>query len=298
MIRLDGTSAGAVAAAISEERRRMGAAATGMVLTLLILTDEESQADATAAAETAARSHPMRIVTLVSRHHDQETRLDAEITVGGDGGPGEVVVARLRGQLAEHANSVAVPLLLPDTPVVAFWPTNPPTIPDDDFIGRHAQRRITDASTSDDPIAELARRKAGYHPGDTDLAWARLTPWRSLLASVFDQSVPHVTAGSVSGAANNPSVHLMGAWLHHCLKAPITIVEDGGPGMTAITLSTSGGPISLTRPDGRTATLVRPGAPDSTVALPRPTLATLLAEELRHLDADEEYGLVLRSMLA
>ena len=296
MISLDNTDAGRVAAAIAEERRHLGAPASGMVLTMLILADEESQADATAAAATAARSHPMRIITLIPRPNDPETRLDATVTVGGDLGPGEVVVTRLRGALADHANSVAVPLLLPDTPVVAYWPSHAPDVPAEDFIGRHAQRRITDASTADGPTADLSRRQAGYRPGDTDLAWARLTPWRSLLASVFDQDHGVVKSGSVTGAARNPSVHLMAAWLHHCLKVPIELSEDAGPGLTNVTLNTAAGPISLTRPDGRAATLTRPGAPISTASLPRPALAALLAEELRHLDPDDEYGLVLKAL--
>src|SRR5512137_779959 len=126
MIRLEDTSGGAVAAAIASERHRMGSGATGMVLTLLILTDEEYQADATAAAVSAARQHPMRIVTMIPRPGKHEARLDADIAVGGDDGPGEVAVLRLRGPLAEHANSVCIPLLLSDTPVVAYWPEGGP----------------------------------------------------------------------------------------------------------------------------------------------------------------------------
>ena len=186
MIRLEDTSGGAVAAAIAAERHRMGSPATGMVLTLLILTDEEYQADATSAAVGAARQHPMRIVTLIPRPSRHEPRIDAEIAVGGDDGPGEVAVIRLRGMLADHANSVAIPLLLSDTPVVAYWPEAGPEVTAEDPIGRHAQRRITDASTADDVVRELHRRQAGYRPGDTDLAWRRLTPWRSVLASALE----------------------------------------------------------------------------------------------------------------
>ena len=296
MIRLENVSAGDVASAISAERRRMGATATGMVLTLLVMVDEEYQADATAAAEWAAREHPMRIVTLIPRPHSSETQLDAEITVGGDGGPGEVAVLRLRGDLASHANSVAVPLLLPDTPVVAFWPHQAPAKPSEDPIGRHAQRRITDAATADDPIADLISRVPGYAPGDTDLTWARLTSWRSILASVFDQGVPHVTGGEVLGAPGNPSVHLMATWLHQALRTPITIGEADGPGLCRVQLQTKDGPILIDRPDGRTATLSRPGAPDARIALPRRSLAMLLSEELRHLDPDDEYGVALRRL--
>ena len=293
MIRLEDTSGGAVAAAIAAERHRMGAAATGMVLSLLILTDEEFQADATAAAVAAARQHPMRIVTLIPRPSRHEPRLDADIAVGGDDGPGEVAVLRLRGQLAEHANSVAIPLLLSDTPVVAYWPEGGPDIPEEDPIGRHAQRRITDAATSEDVVRELEKRRAGYRPGDTDLAWTRLTPWRSVLASILDQHTPPITAASVSAEDSNPSAILLSTWLHHCLKVPVAFSVSEGPGVTEVRLATDDGDIVVSRTDGVTAVLTRPGVPDSRVALPRRELAELLAEELRRLDPDEVYGEVI-----
>ncbi len=293
MIRLEDTSGGAVAAAIAAERHRMGAAATGMVLSLLILTDEEFQADATAAAVAAARQHPMRIVTLIPRPSRHDPRLDADIAVGGDDGPGEVAVLRLRGQLAEHANSVAIPLLLSDTPVVAYWPEGGPDIPEEDPIGRHAQRRITDTATAEDVVRELEKRRAGYRPGDTDLAWTRLTPWRSVLASILDQRTPPITAAAVSAEDSNPSAILLSTWLHHCLKVPVAFSVSDGPGVTEVRLVTDDGDIVVSRTDGVTAVLTRPGVPDSRVALPRRELAELLAEELRRLDPDEVYGEVI-----
>lgn len=293
MIRLEDTSGGAVAAAIAAERHRMGSAATGMVLSLLILTDEEYQADATAAAVAAARQHPMRIVTMIPRPSRHEARLDADIAVGGDDGPGEVAVLRLRGQLADHANSVAIPLLLTDTPVVAYWPEGGPAVPEDDPIGRHAQRRITDAATAEDVGRELTVRRDGYRPGDTDLSWTRLTPWRAVLAAVFDQPTPAVSAAVVSAEEGNPSAVLLATWLRHCLNVPVEQVVSEGPGITEVRLTTSEGDIQVSRTDGVTAVLSRPGAPDSRVALPRRDLAELLAEELRRLDPDEVYGEVL-----
>jgi glucose-6-phosphate dehydrogenase assembly protein OpcA len=293
MIRLDNTSGGAVAAAIAAERHRMGSAATGMVLSLLILTDEEYQADATAAAVAAARQHPMRIVTIIPRPGRHESRLDAEIAVGGDDGPGEVAVLRLRGELADHANSVAIPLLLTDTPVVAYWPEGGPDVPEDDPIGRHAQRRITDASTAEDVDRELAVRKAGYRPGDTDLSWTRLTPWRAVLAAVFDQPTPGVVSATVSAEEANPSAILLATWLRRCLRIPVEQLTSDGPGITEVRLVTPEGDIRVSRTDGTTAVLSRPGVPESRVALPRRDLSELLAEELRRLDPDEVYGEVL-----
>jgi glucose-6-phosphate dehydrogenase assembly protein OpcA len=293
MIRLDDTSGGAVAAAIAQERHRTGSPATGMVLTLLILSDEEFQSDATSGAVSAAREHPMRIVTMIPRPSRQAPRLDAEIAVGGDDGPGEVAVLRLRGELAEHANSVAIPLLLSDTPVVAYWPAHAPDITADDPIGRHAQRRITDAATADDIVRELARRKAGYRPGDTDLAWTRLTPWRSALAAAMDQGSPTVREAIIGAESENPSALLLQSWLAYALKVPVLLHDTSGPGITETRLITDEGDISITRPSGDTAELTRPGMAPSRIAMPRRGIAGLLAEELRRLDPDEVYGTVL-----
>ena len=289
MIRLEDTSGGAIVATINRERSRLGSSATGMVLTLLIMGNEETQADATAAAITAARSHPMRIVTIVPRPTDPGTRLDAEIAVGGDDGPGEVAVLRLRGDLAEHANSVAVPLLLSDTPVVAYWPSLAPAVPADDPIGRHAQRRITNATGALDPMRELLARQAGYRNGDTDLAWTRLTSWRSVLAAALDQPVGELTSAQVTGEHGNPSLPLLTSWLRQRLGVPVTLAWNAGPGVTSVILQAGDIEISVVRGEDSVATMSRTSVADTKVPLPRRDLATLLSEELRRMNPDEAY---------
>lgn len=298
MIRLDDTSGSAVAAAIAAERRRLGSPTTGMVLTLLILSDEDNASDATNAAVEAARQHPMRIITLIPRPGKVEARLDAQISVGGDQGPGEVAELRLRGELADFANSVAVPLLLPDTPVVAFWPGDCPAVPADDHIGRHAQRRITDAAGAADPIAALHARSEGYRPGDTDLAWARLTPWRSVLASTLDHDAPVITSVAIEAEPANPSALLLQAWLRSSLRVEVSLLDSTGPGITAVRMSAADGDISVSRADGIHAVLSRPGVPDSSIALRRRDYAALVSEELRRLDPDEVYGRTITGMFA
>jgi glucose-6-phosphate dehydrogenase assembly protein OpcA len=294
MIRLEDTSGSAVVAAIAAERHRQGSPTTGMVLTMLILSDEEMQSDATSAAVTAAREHPMRIVTLIPRPGRAAPTLDAEIAVGGDDGPGEVAVLRLRGELSHHANSVAVPLLLPDTPVVAFWPSNAPDIPADDPIGKHAQRRITDSATCEDPLAGLAERARGYRPGDTDLAWSRLTPWRSIIASAFDRPVKDVQRARIVAETGNPSAALLRVWLMQRLTIQVSIDWDSNPGISSVAFDTAHGELSITRTDRINAILKRPDSPDASIYLPRRDLATLLSEELKRLDPDDVYGAVIR----
>ena len=58
-----------------------------------------------------------------------------------------------------------------------------------------------------------SNRAAGYIPGDTDLAWTRLTPWRSMLAAALDQRRVKVSAAVVEGESYNPSAELLALWL-------------------------------------------------------------------------------------
>ena len=44
------------------------------------------------------------------------------------------------------------------------------------------------------PLAALKARAEDYSPGDTDLSWTRLTPWRALLAAALDQYPAEVTS--------------------------------------------------------------------------------------------------------
>ncbi|MCO5998998.1 glucose-6-phosphate dehydrogenase assembly protein OpcA [Actinoallomurus rhizosphaericola] len=278
-----------IQAALTTTRHRMGGAATGKVLTLVIVTSEAAQYDAVRASTQAAREHPSRILGVIPRAAAEETRLDAEVRLG-ETGPGETVLLRLYGEAAEHADSVVLPLLVPDTPVVIWWPGTPPERPSGDPLGAMAQRRVTDVASGADPLGTLRWLAEAYSPGDTDLAWTRITPWRSLLASVLDRPPDtDITAAEVEAEPDNPSAELLGGWLAARLSVPCEVGSAYGPGITAVRLFTKSGPIAVTRPDGRLATLSRPDQPDRQVALHRRPTAELIAEELRHLDPDQAY---------
>ncbi|MEU4095644.1 glucose-6-phosphate dehydrogenase assembly protein OpcA, partial [Streptomyces sp. NPDC026673] len=217
-------------------------------------------------------------------------RLDAEVRVGGESGTGETVLLRLHGELADHAESVVLPLLLPDAPVVVWWPEDAPANPAEDLLGQLAARRITDAAATEDPVASLGLRAETYIPGDTDLAWTRITPWRSVLAAALDQKQAAVKGAVVEGEAYNPSTELLGLWLARRLGVPVKRKISDGPGITAVRLATADGEICLDRPTGSLAELAIPGQPDRHVALQRRATSDLIAEELRRLDPDEAYA--------
>jgi glucose-6-phosphate dehydrogenase assembly protein OpcA len=294
--RLEKTTTSEIVRTINAQRHSIGATSTGMVLTLIIVTDEENQSDATRAAAFSAREHPCRIITVIPRPGRVDPQLDANIDVGDAMGPGETVRLRLRGELADHAASVALPLLLPDTPVVVWWPTACPAVPSEDPIGRMAQRRITDAAAQHHPMHALLERKAGYTAGDTDLAWTRTTVWRSMLAAALDLPFAPITGVDVSSERSNPSSALLAAWLGNRLGVPVALHRSQGPGITAVTIHTEAGPIMLSRPDGRTGRLSRPGVNAHDVPLARRDLRDLIGEELRRLDPDETFAEALAAV--
>lgn len=294
---LTDTTASKINAALLESRRRSGSPATGAVLTLVIVTDEQGAYDSLKAAMEAAREHPARILVVVSRGGRGEPRLDAEVRTPGDNSAGEVVIMRLYGELAAHPASVVLPLLLPDAPVVTWWPGQPPDVPAEHPLGALSQRRVTDVASCDEPVAELRRLAGGYTPGDTDLAWTRLTTWRTVLAAALDAPYGPISGATVAAEPGNASAVLLGLWLGDRLGVPVQHQDSDGPGITAVVLHADEGDIAVERPDGRLAELSRPGWPQRRIALQRRPLAELLAEELRRLDPDDVYGRTLPLLL-
>jgi glucose-6-phosphate dehydrogenase assembly protein OpcA len=277
-------------------REQGGVIALGRVLTLVVVTKSGQEEEAIEAANEASREHPCRIIVLADAGTQAPNRLDAQIRVGGDAGASEVIVLRGYGQMAHESESLVAALLLPDAPIVAWWPNGAPESACETSIGAIAHRRITDSANEPDPAQALENIRRTYKAGDTDLAWTRLTNWRIQLAAVLDQvdSDP-VSAIAVEGASDSPSTLLLAAWLTLALQAPVTIVADpAGTGIRRVRLTRASGDVQLFRPGLSVAELTQPGQPAQRIALPRRSLKDCLAEELRRLDPDEVFGEVIK----
>ena len=298
IVDLPNTTTSAVAKKVQSLRAQGGVIALGRVLTLVVITKSGLEEEAIEAANEASREHPCRIIVLAAGSPEAPTGLDAQIRVGGDAGASEVIVLHGFGELAEESESLVAALLLPDAPIVAWWPNGAPENASQTSIGRIAHRRITDSANEIDPQRALENIRDTYKAGDTDLAWTRLTNWRIKLAAVLDQagSSP-VTAVTVEGASDSPSTILLGAWLGHALEVPVTIVADpAGTGIRGVQLTLTSGEIRLLRPGLSVAELTQPGQPAQRMSLPRRSLRDCLAEELRRLDPDEVFGETVRSL--
>jgi glucose-6-phosphate dehydrogenase assembly protein OpcA len=297
MIELVDTTSSKIAAEFVRARTRAGSPAMGMVMTLIIVVPDDEATDAMQAVQRASREHPSRVLGVILGDGRGAPQVNAQVGSGGGWG-GETALIRLKGEVVKHADSVVRPLLLPDSPVAIWWPTTPPADPAKDGLGALAQRRITDAAAATrGRTTAIETQCRHYSPGNTDLSWTRLTPWRALLAAALDQHPLKVTGVSVTAERRSPSADLLAAWLNLRLKVPVTQHSSSGPGITEVVMDTPQGPIRIGRTDGRLATFSSPGRPDRPVALKRRDVPELLTEELRRLDEDDIYAKVAKRLV-
>ena len=319
IIRMPDTTTAAVESKLIELKQNGNAVALGRVLTLVILNDQSdpttvSQVVSTSstneggsttdhhtgaetaitAANQASREHPARILALTGAPGEQPA-LDAELRIGGDAGASEVVALKLSGLLREQSEAVITPLLVPDAPIVAWWPGHAPQSPAQDPVGKVAALRITDSNHCKHGRAVLNRLAENYQPGDTDLGWTRLTGWRAQIAAALDlPPFEKVTKATVFGVKDRASSWLLAGWLAVELKCPTEFIAvKGAQGITGVILERPSGKIEFHRPDGKTLAISQPGFPPRHIALPLTSLSEALTEELRRLDADRVYEKVL-----
>lgn len=111
---------------------------------------------------------------------------------------GETMRRRLPGTV--------LPLVVSDLPVFVWWPgpfhaaSNVRT-----QLFAHADRWLTDSRDFAAPLHDLsilhAMIKSDPSTAVTDLEWARLTPWRSMLARVFDQTATRPALDQITSLA-------------------------------------------------------------------------------------------------
>ncbi|MGZ5369850.1 MAG: glucose-6-phosphate dehydrogenase assembly protein OpcA [Aeromicrobium sp.] len=295
-IELLSTTSSKIAQSMVRARRASGSPAMDMVLTLVVITDEEGVVEAMHTATALSREHPSRVIGVIRGSSRGRANLDAKIRVGHDS-TGESILLRVSGELTKHAESVVLPLLLPDSPVVVWWPNKAPEIPSQDAIGRLAQRRLTDAESTASPIRALRTVARNHAPGDTDLSWTRLTPWRALLAAALDQTNAKVTGGQIVTGAGNPAAELLVGWLESRLNIKMTTKRGEAAHIFSVTLETAIGDVTIERINNMTCNFSVPGAADHQVPLAARTRAELLAEDLRRLDNDEIYQETISHLL-
>lgn len=289
-MRLENTDARQINEALNELRKE-GRGSSGQVLTLVINIDAFDSDEAMQLAEQAAEQHPSRI--LVARRGGTNTHpLNATIESTSST---EVITLDFSGQMDKHVTSVLLPLLLPELPVVVWWPSRAPEDLYGDDLAGLSDRLIVDSARSVHPDRMLASLARVHRPRTTDLAWARLTRWRALLVAALDQAQSPVLSASVVAPSDSSPSDLMAAWLEQRLRVPVDRPEpeSGYPGLQAVELATEAGTVGVRRISRTDAILSLPGQPEREVALARRTMKQLITEELTRLSGDATFDALM-----
>ncbi|HZQ26338.1 MAG TPA: glucose-6-phosphate dehydrogenase assembly protein OpcA [Acidimicrobiales bacterium] len=288
------------------------------VLSLVIVASDA--ADARRAAEAVrglGGRHPARCVLVVTEDSgsEAEPRLcDAEVELVSAQVDGRIVwweevTLTVTGAIAQHLDSLIEPLTLPDLPVVV-WCAGVMPAPSDPLL-RSADTVLVDSKQVGDvdafpAIVELSRRHTVV-----DLSWARLEPWRELLAGLFEgrhfrpfvAGVHHVSVAGKEGPR-----HLLAGWLASRLKLSRNVfhLEDARHVSLLLRASGPGGEpnaeFAVERREGER--IVRAwasveGGPSHRDVLPLPddSLPWSLADALTHLVYDRTYQQALGGAL-
>jgi hypothetical protein len=196
------------------------------VMTHLAWVPPGWEEQARAALAGMAEEHPSRALLLFPDPDSGEDRIDAEVSLERYPIPGagrnicsEVIELRLLGARAKAPASIVEPLLISDLPVFLRWRGDPPWEAQElEQLVRIADRVIVDSTEWDelpDPYTKLAQ--LFDRTAVSDIAWARTSRWRAILASLW----PGIAdVGTVRVHGTSAQAHLIAGWLRSRLDRP------------------------------------------------------------------------------
>ncbi|MGH9156756.1 MAG: glucose-6-phosphate dehydrogenase assembly protein OpcA [Acidimicrobiales bacterium] len=309
----EGVRMGQVVEALDGLRRTAEHAATrtSVVNLVVVAPDEERALRAADAVHAQAGRHPGRTMVVVCEAGGGSC-LDADVMLHATEAHGRRVWSEdvrlwVRGPLGGHLDSLIEPLTLPNLPVVV-WFTGSPPAPTEPLLAA-ADAVVVD--TKDPAEAHLAAVAALDHRHTVlDLAWVRLTPWRTLLAGLFDLPALRPFLAGVQGAEVTGKAGarlLLGGWLVSRLGLPagaVTLSAGRHAGMTLRAGSEGRRVVAqVGRTEGERAVWARAeidGEPagEDRQTLPDDTMAWSLAEALTHLRRDRAHAQALQAALS
>jgi glucose-6-phosphate dehydrogenase assembly protein OpcA len=319
-----GVGLGEVIAALPELRHRAsgrGAATRTAVMTIVMVIGANDDPEVIAAPVRALGAHhPCRALVL-RPDPDSTPVIDAKAFLwraepsASEGHPVffEELHLHVGGQAASHLASIVGPFVLPDLPVVMWFPD---VLPDPaDPLLRLASALVVDTRlTVPDPasmghsyrtLLELAN-----HQPVVDLSWVRLQPWRELLAGLFEpeHSRPFVQCVCSASVTGKPGPrHILGGWLMSQLDLRARELELTDSKHVGITLEAvcqgEHGTFEVKRDDGTRAVWAKASLSNGishSQALPLPddSLTSALSAAISNLRADRVWERALAAAAA
>ncbi len=178
-------------------------------------------------------THPSRAVIIDASGADDQLSAWVSTVCQRPSNAGEQVCSeQITITVGEHMRrrltGVVLPLVVSDLPLFVWWPgpwRAASTVRSQLFA--QANRWIIDSSSFEQPISDLATInmlcEEQRNTAVSDLAWARLTLWRWMIAQVFDQItfhplLDHMTDITLLDEAHDSCAILGLAWFASCLK--------------------------------------------------------------------------------
>jgi glucose-6-phosphate dehydrogenase assembly protein OpcA len=236
-----------------EAAEHAAAESRASVLTLVAVAQTtRQQGEIAQVLNEMAVYHPSRTLILLAQQERESLKLEATVSASLDTSAGrritnEQVLLHAHGPVAEHLASIVAPLVLPDLPVMLWWPGRP------HFHSRLfrelvdlCDRLIIDTEEDFDPqrdfdsLLEVAHRPHA-RAAIGDFNWARLLPWRQLTAQFFDpltmrpwlRAIERIEISCGDTGSHARSI-LLAAWLRARLKPldvqpPVRLIPEPGP---------------------------------------------------------------------
>ena len=215
----------------SEAAQHAAAEARASVLNLITVVGNEPElGKVTQVLDRLSVTNPSRTLILLAQHRREADKLEASVsaqerTESGHRVTTERVILHAHGEPARHLASLATPLLIPDLPVILWWPGRPEfDNPLFDDLCELSDRLVVDTDEGFDDadltrLLEVARRKKA-RAGIGDLNWARLIAWRHVAAQFFDMPgmlarLAHIHGVSIFHGSDGSTAQarLLGGWM-------------------------------------------------------------------------------------
>jgi hypothetical protein len=218
------------------------------VMTHLVWAPEEWLDRARRTLEGMAERHPSRTIFLIPDPDAAPGGIDAVVSLECYALRGlerdvcsEIVELRLRGERAKAPASIATPLLISDLPVFCRWRGEPPWGAQelDQLVGI-VDRLILDSTEWDDlPYAYTKLPPLFPRTAVSDIAWARTSRWRTLLASLWPR-IADVETIRVHGTPAQG--YLLAGWLRSRLGKEIALEVEPAERLLGIDLDGEAAP--------------------------------------------------------
>jgi glucose-6-phosphate dehydrogenase assembly protein OpcA len=197
---------------------------------ITVVTTESQLATVERVLDGLSNTNPSRSLVLLAQEERPGDKLEARVsaqtrTESGHRVTTEEVLIHAHGQVAAHLASIVTPLLIPDLPVVLWWPGRPAfdsqlfhdlcvladrlVVDTDDGFEPQDFRRLLEVSRRDHARASIG-----------DFNWARLIAWRHIAAQFFDMPGMLSRLGQIQGATvfhgvdrGTAQARLLGGWI-------------------------------------------------------------------------------------